>query len=47
MGRMVSSVDEGVALNQQGFDFICYSGDLWLLQDALRTGIEALRQGCG
>jgi len=47
LGRMVRSIDEGVALNNQGFDFICYSGDLWLLQDALRTGIEELRQRCG
>jgi 2-dehydro-3-deoxyglucarate aldolase/4-hydroxy-2-oxoheptanedioate aldolase len=47
LGRMVRSIDEGVALNNQGFDFICYSGDLWLLQDALRTGIEKLRERCG
>ncbi|MDP7603141.1 MAG: aldolase/citrate lyase family protein, partial [Alphaproteobacteria bacterium] len=47
LGRMVRSIDEGVALNNRGFDFICYSGDLWLLQDALRTGIEKLRERCG
>ena len=47
LGRMVSNIEDGVALNTQGFDFICYSGDLWLLQEALRTGIGELRQRCG
>ncbi len=46
LGRMVASIDEGVALNKQGFDFICYSADLWLMQSALRTGLEELRQRC-
>jgi 2-dehydro-3-deoxyglucarate aldolase/4-hydroxy-2-oxoheptanedioate aldolase len=30
---------------RQGFHCISYSGDLWLLQRALREGIEAIRQG--
>ena len=39
-------VEQGVALNQQGFDFICYSGDVWVLHNALAEAIGKLRQGC-
>jgi len=28
-----------------GFDTICYSGDVWLLQAALREGLDGLRAG--
>lgn len=46
LGRMVGSVEEGVTLNREGFDFICYGADFQLLRDAVRDGIEALRRGC-
>lgn len=45
LGRLVATVESGIELNAQGFDFICYSGDAWLLQAALADGIARLRAG--
>jgi 2-dehydro-3-deoxyglucarate aldolase/4-hydroxy-2-oxoheptanedioate aldolase len=42
-GRLVPTVDEGVALHEQGFDFVCYSGDVWALQGAVQQGLRAIR----
>ena len=36
----------GIALYRQGFDFCCYSGDVWVLRDALAAAITTLRKGC-
>ena len=36
----------GIELYGQGFDFICYSGDVWVLHDALADAIGKLREGC-
>ena len=46
LGRLVPDADTGIALFKQGFDLICYSGDVWLLQQSMRGGAEALRAGC-
>jgi 2-keto-3-deoxy-L-rhamnonate aldolase RhmA len=46
LGRLVPSVEAGIELNRLGFDFICYSGDVWVLHNALAEAISALRQGC-
>jgi 2-keto-3-deoxy-L-rhamnonate aldolase RhmA len=46
LGRLVPTVEVGVELNRQGFDFICYSGDVWVLHDALAKAIGELRAGC-
>ena len=35
-----------IALYKQGFDFFCYSGDVWVLRDALTSAITTLREGC-
>jgi len=43
LGRIVSSVPEGKALVELGFDFIAYSGDAWILRDALRMALTDLR----
>lgn len=45
-GRMVSSVEEGIALYRAGFDVICYSADVFILQTAIESGIAAIRKGC-
>src|SRR5580704_5844957 len=45
LGRLVPDVETGIALNRQGFDFICYSGDVWVLHNALAEAITALRKG--
>jgi len=42
-GRLVPDVATGAALYRQGFDFICYSGDVWIFQAALKDGIDQLR----
>ena len=42
-GRLVASAEEGVALFREGNDFICYLGDVWLLQRALSGGISAIK----
>ncbi|MEZ5826536.1 MAG: aldolase/citrate lyase family protein [Geminicoccaceae bacterium] len=47
LGRLVGNTDEGVTLADQGWDFICYSGDVWLYQTALRQGLDAIRDGAG
>lgn len=46
MGRSVGSVEEGIRLYDQGFDFVCYWGDVWVFQAALTDAIDRLREGC-
>jgi 2-dehydro-3-deoxyglucarate aldolase/4-hydroxy-2-oxoheptanedioate aldolase len=46
LGRMAASPADGVALFERGHDFICYAGDVWLLQQAVRQGLDAIRAGC-
>ena len=43
LGRIVTSVDEGKSLIDAGFDFIAYSGDGWIMRDALRAAIVGMR----
>ena len=45
LGRLVPTVEQGVELFAQGFDFICYSGDVWVLHNALAEAIGRLRAG--
>lgn len=45
-GRLVPDVQTGVDLYHQGFDFICYSGDVWAYQAAVRAGVDGIRAGC-
>jgi len=40
----VPTVDEGVAFHQAGFDFICYSGDVWALHGAVQQAVSAIRE---
>jgi 2-keto-3-deoxy-L-rhamnonate aldolase RhmA len=43
LGRLVPTVDDAVALHGQGFDFSCYSGDVWALQGAIEAGLTEIR----
>lgn len=43
LGKLVASVREGIARNAQGFDFIGYSGDAWILTDALGAAVDEMR----
>ena len=45
LGRLVPTVELGVELYGAGFDFICYSGDVWVLHNALAEAITGLREG--
>lgn len=45
-GRLVGDVEDGIKNYKAGFDFICYSGDVWVLQNAMAEGIGALRKAC-
>jgi 2-dehydro-3-deoxyglucarate aldolase/4-hydroxy-2-oxoheptanedioate aldolase len=40
----VPTVDDAVDLHGQGFDFICYSGDVWALQGAVSAGLTEIRE---
>jgi 2-keto-3-deoxy-L-rhamnonate aldolase RhmA len=46
LGRLVPTVQQGIEYYDKGFDFICYSGDVWVLHDALAEAIGKLREGC-
>jgi hypothetical protein len=42
----VPNVETGIDFYKWGFDFICYSGDVWVLQNALTEAVTQLRAGC-
>jgi 2-keto-3-deoxy-L-rhamnonate aldolase RhmA len=46
LGRLVPDVATGIEVNNLGFDFVCYSGDVWVLHNALAAAISELRAGC-
>ena len=46
-GSLVPTGEQGIEVNRLGFDFICYSGDVWVLHDALAAALARLRAGCG
>jgi 2-keto-3-deoxy-L-rhamnonate aldolase RhmA len=47
LGRLVPDVATGLEYNNRfGFDFICYSGDVWVLHNALSEAVAQLRKGC-
>jgi 2-keto-3-deoxy-L-rhamnonate aldolase RhmA len=43
LGRLVPDAATGVELYGSGHDFICYAGDVWLLEAAIRQGLDAIR----
>jgi 2-keto-3-deoxy-L-rhamnonate aldolase RhmA len=45
LGRLVPSAEQGIAFYRQGFDFCCYSGDAWVLRDALAAANAEIRAG--
>ena len=46
LGRLVPNVETGIEYNKLGFDFICYSGDVWMLQATLSDAVDKLRVSC-
>lgn len=47
LGRLVPNVAEGLARHRDGYDFIAYSADAWVLGDALGAALAELRAGAG
>jgi 2-keto-3-deoxy-L-rhamnonate aldolase RhmA len=45
LGRLVPDAATGIDYAARGFDFLCWSGDVWALQAAIRDGIETMRSG--
>ena len=45
-GRLVPDVATGADVFAQGFDFVCYSGDVWVFQSALKSGVDGIRAAC-
>jgi 2-keto-3-deoxy-L-rhamnonate aldolase RhmA len=45
LGRLVPDVATGIALHRAGFDFLSYSGDVWVYQAAVAAGVHAIREG--
>jgi 2-keto-3-deoxy-L-rhamnonate aldolase RhmA len=43
LGRLVPTVADAVAMRAAGFDFLCYSGDVWALQGAVQAGLDEIR----
>jgi 2-keto-3-deoxy-L-rhamnonate aldolase RhmA len=46
LGRLAHDAESGASLYREGFDVICYSGDLWVYQQALIDGVADLRARC-
>ncbi len=46
LGRLTGDTAGAIALYKQGYDVLCYSGDLWVYQQALIKGIAEIRDGC-
>ena len=42
-GCIVKDIEAGVAAYHRGYDMIAYSGDVWLLRETLRQGIDDLK----
>ena len=46
LGRVVDSSDDGIRNYSAGYDFCCYSGDVWVLQRALTAAVSKIRAAC-
>ncbi len=46
-GFMASGIENGKMLLDQGFRMLAYGGDLWLYQQAVRDGVDALNAHAG
>ena len=45
-GRLVPDAATAAEYNAKGFDYICYSGDVWVYQAALQAGVADIRAAC-
>lgn len=44
VGRLIGSPEEAARVHGEGVDFICYLGDVWLLQKALKDGLAGIHE---
>jgi len=47
VGRIVGSAAEAGKYYAEGCDFVCYMGDIWLFQNALRDAFASVRDAIG
>jgi 2-keto-3-deoxy-L-rhamnonate aldolase RhmA len=45
LGRLVPNTEQAIEFYKQGFDFCCYSGDAWVLRDALADAFSKIKAG--
>ena len=45
VGRLVPTVASALELHAEGFDMICYSGDVWMFGEALAKAVGEIREG--
>lgn len=45
-GRLIPTVEQSIALYKDGFDFVCYWGDVWVLHGAVADAVARIREGC-
>ena len=46
LARLAGDAESCIALYKKGYNVLCYSGDLWVYQQALNEGIEEIRSAC-
>jgi len=46
LGRLVMTPEEGAAMYAEGYDFICYGGDIWTYYRAVSEGVAGVRERC-
>ena len=46
LGRLDGDPSGCIALYKKGYDVLCYSGDLWVYQQALMAGMSEIRNAC-
>tara|TARA_B100000686_G_scaffold310167_1_gene352745 strand:- start:1187 stop:1975 length:789 start_codon:yes stop_codon:yes gene_type:complete len=46
LARLAGDAEGCIALYKKGYNVLCYSGDLWVYQQALNEGIIKIRKGC-
>ncbi len=45
VGQLVPTVEEARLRAAEGYDVICYSGDVWIFRQAMQAGMDAIRNG--
>jgi 2-dehydro-3-deoxyglucarate aldolase/4-hydroxy-2-oxoheptanedioate aldolase len=45
-GRLTPDVAASIALYKDGFDFVSYSGDVWVYLQAIKSAVVEIREGC-